>query len=188
MARLKDVAKVIIFLIGGFAIIVVGGFMMRSVAKLWDNNTEKKTKNKHSSSGTIMSLTIAFLVMFVLALFIQFSDASIGQYSVNLTNDAKEVTVDKQVQIAADLTNNQDRDQPFAYLVQIQNEDGVTVSLSWITGSLAPGQSMAPSQSWTPTIPGIYNAQIFVWKSIDDPDALSMPLSLEINVVETKNT
>ena len=42
MSKLKDVAKVIIFLIGGFAIIVVGGFMMRSIAKLWKSNDDKK--------------------------------------------------------------------------------------------------------------------------------------------------
>ena len=42
MPKLKDAAKVIIFLIGGFAIIVVGGFMMRSIAKLWENNDNKK--------------------------------------------------------------------------------------------------------------------------------------------------
>jgi hypothetical protein len=42
MPKLKDTAKVIIFLIGGFAIVVVGGFMMRSIAKLWENNDDKK--------------------------------------------------------------------------------------------------------------------------------------------------
>ena len=42
MPKLKDIAKVVIFLIGGFAIVVVGGFMMRSIAKLWENNDDKK--------------------------------------------------------------------------------------------------------------------------------------------------
>jgi hypothetical protein len=79
--------------------------------------------------------------------------------------------VDHQVQITVDLTNNQKRDQSFAYLVQIQNKDGVTISLSWIAGSLEPGQSMNPSQSWTPTEIGRCNTQIFVWESIDNPDA-----------------
>lgn len=119
---------------------------------------------------------------------IHFVDAVEPQkYSVSVTS-TREVLVDHQVQITADLTNNQKREQPFAYLVQIQNEDGVTISLSWITGSLAPGQSMNPSQSWMPTETGIYNAQIFVWESIDNPDALSAPLTIKINVVETINT
>ena len=46
-------------------------------------------------------------------------------------NSLASVSADQQVQITADLTSGQDRDQDFAYLVQIQNEDGVTVALSW---------------------------------------------------------
>ena len=94
-----------------------------------------------------------------------------------------EVNVDQQIQITADLANGQDRDQAFAYLVQLQDENGVTVSLSWITGSLAPGQSLNPAQSWTPTSAGTYNVQIFVWESVDNPDALSPPVSTTITVV-----
>ena len=119
---------------------------------------------------------------------IHFADAVQPQkYSVSVTSASK-VLVDHQVQITVDLTNNQKRDQPFAYLVQIQNKDGVTISLSWIAGSLEPGQSMNPSQSWTPTEIGRCNAQIFVWESVDNPDALSTPMAVTINVVETINT
>ena len=50
-----------------------------------------------------------------------------------------EVSVDQQVQIAADVSNGQDGDQEFAYLVQVQDSDGVTVSLAWITGALTAG-------------------------------------------------
>ena len=88
----------------------------------------------------------------------------------------------QQIQVTADLTNGQDRDQPFAYLVQIQDANGVTVSLSWITGTLTSGQSLNPAQSWTPSVTGTYTAQIFVWQSIDNPNALSPPLSTTITV------
>ncbi|MGH9909088.1 MAG: hypothetical protein ACRD32_00440 [Nitrososphaerales archaeon] len=97
-------------------------------------------------------------------------------------NELDEVSVDQQVQITADLANGQDRDQRFAYLVQI-SKGGVTYSLSWITGSLAPGQALNPAQSWTPTEAGTYDVQIFVWESVDNPDALSPPLETEIDVV-----
>ncbi len=88
----------------------------------------------------------------------------------------------QQIQVTADLTNGQDRDQPFAYLVQIQDANGVTVSLSWITGTLTAGQSLNPAQSWTPQSSGTYTAQTFVWQSIDNPNALSPPLTTTINV------
>ena len=104
------------------------------------------------------------------------------KYSATLTNGVWESKVNKQIQIASDITNNQDRSQPFAYLVQIQNQDGVVVSLSWLTGSLDPGQSLNPSQSWTPVLPGTYTAQIFVWTGINNPDALSPPLNMMITV------
>ncbi|HEV2193100.1 MAG TPA: hypothetical protein VGR54_05725 [Nitrosopumilaceae archaeon] len=97
-------------------------------------------------------------------------------------NALTSVKVNQQIQVTADLTNGQDRAQPFAYLVQIQDANGVTVSLSWITGTLTGGQSLNPAQSWTPTASGTYTAQIFVWQSIDNPNALSPPLSTTITV------
>ncbi|CAE6486890.1 hypothetical protein [Candidatus Nitrosotenuis uzonensis] len=97
-------------------------------------------------------------------------------------NTLDSVSVDQQVQITADLTNGQDREQPFAYLVQITNEDGVTVSLAWITGSLAPGQSFSPALSWTPSEAGTYTGTVFVWESVENPTALSPPVSVDITV------
>lgn len=97
-------------------------------------------------------------------------------------NTLDEVSVDQQVQITADLTNGQDREQPFAYLVQVQDENGVTVSLAWITGSLSAGQSFSPALSWIATAPGTYTATVFVWESVDNPTALSPPVSVDITV------
>ena len=100
-----------------------------------------------------------------------------------LENGMWNTKVGKQVQITTDVSNGQDRAQPFAYIVQIQNQDGIVYSLSWITGILDAGQSLSPSQSWMPTTPGIYTAQIFVWASVDNPDALSPPLAMKIVVL-----
>ena len=97
-------------------------------------------------------------------------------------NSIDAVSIDQQVQITADLSNGQDRDQDFAYLIQIQNSEGVTVSLSWIAGSLSPGQSFSPSASWTPTSVGTYTVTAFVWESIDNPTALSPPLTIDVSV------
>ena len=102
--------------------------------------------------------------------------------NATLENGIWNTKVGKQVQITTDVTNGQDRAQPFAYIVQIQNQDGVVYSLSWITGTLDAGQSLSPSQSWMPTTPGTYTAQIFVWASVDNPDALSPPLAMKIIV------
>ena len=97
-------------------------------------------------------------------------------------NSLSSVSVDQQVQIEADLVNGQDKDQPFAYIVQVQDGNGVTVSLAWITGSLAAGQSFSPALSWIPGDSGSYTATVFVWESVDNPTALSDTVEASINV------
>lgn len=97
-------------------------------------------------------------------------------------NSLNTIGIDQQVQITADVSNNQDRNQEFAYLVQVQNEDGVTVSLSWISGQFAPGQQLSPAVSWIPEFTGTYTATVFVWQSVDNPTALSPPLSSNLIV------
>jgi hypothetical protein len=92
--------------------------------------------------------------------------------------------VDEQIMIMADISNNQDVQQNFAYITQVKNDDDVVISLSWLTGSLSPRQSFSPAQSWIPNESGNYHIQIFVWESIDNPESLSPPLSMTVNVKE----
>jgi hypothetical protein len=97
-------------------------------------------------------------------------------------NTLSSVSVDQQVQITCDVANGQDREQPFAYLIQIQDGNGVTVSLAWITGSLSPGQSFSPALSWIPSSAGSFDMTAFVWESVDNPTALSPPQDISITV------
>jgi hypothetical protein len=48
---------------------------------------------------------------------------------------------------------------------------------------MVPKQTLNLGQSWLPTKTGTYTAQIFVWESINNPNALSPPLSLQIQVM-----
>ena len=132
------------------------------------------------------SYLLALLPIFLLlnnTAFAAVSDDSIIQNAQLVSQDEDKVTVDKQVMVVSDISNGQDRDQKFAYIVQIRDENDVVISLSWLTGSLAPGQTFSPALSWTPTSPGIHTIQIFVWESVDNPDALSPPLLLSVEVV-----
>jgi hypothetical protein len=97
------------------------------------------------------------------------------------------VKVGQQIQITYDLANGLNCVQPFAYIVQIQDVDGKTVSLSWITGTLLADQSLNPAQSWTPQHNGTYTAQIFTWQSIDNPNALAPPVIITLNVEPNSN-
>ena len=51
MSKIKAVAKTIVMIISGVAIVVVGGFMMGAIARLWagkepKNHKDSKTKEK----------------------------------------------------------------------------------------------------------------------------------------------
>jgi len=92
------------------------------------------------------------------------------------------ISVDQQVQFSSTLINNQNSEQPFAYLVRIQDDTDATISLAWITGSMSPGQTFSPALSWIPTEIGDYKTSIFFWKSIDDPIVLHPNISLTFNV------
>ncbi len=97
-------------------------------------------------------------------------------------NTLDTISVDTQIQLESDVTNGQDKTQEFAYLIQVQDENGVTVSLNWITGSLTEGQSLSPAVSWTPSEAGTYDVTAFVWESIENPTALSPTATIAITV------
>jgi len=110
--------------------------------------------------------------------------ADTGDVSSKIQSEIHTLTVGNQIMVTADVSNSQNVQQPFAYLTQIKNENGVVISLSWLTGSLSPRQSLSPAQSWTPTESGLYHIEIFVWESVDNPQALSPPLSMDVMVVD----
>ena len=92
------------------------------------------------------------------------------------------LNVDRQFQISADITNNQERSQNFVYLVQIKNKTGFVVSLGWISGQLTPDQKLSPSLSWTPNKSGEFTAEVFVWGGLINHSALAEYTTLQINV------
>jgi hypothetical protein len=98
-------------------------------------------------------------------------------------NRITEIAIDQQVEIAIALRSSEDRPQKFAYLGQITNEMGEIVLLSWIDGILDPLQTLSPSISWIPNRSGQYMATVFVWESVENPTALSPPLSIDLKVI-----
>lgn len=130
-------------------------------------------------------MKIIFLSLFLLV----FSVGTVFADSVTseISSEKKSHVVNEQIMIVADVSNSQNIQQPFAYLTQVTNDENIVVSLSWLTGSLSPNQSLSPAQSWLPTKSGLYTIEIFVWESIDNPEALSPSLSMTVNVHEQKS-
>ena len=127
-----------------------------------------------------MKILILSLLVLVSGLGIAFADPVTTQSA----SEDKMHFVDEQIMIMADISNNQDTQQNFAYITQVKTDEDVVISLSWLTGSLSPRQSFSPAQSWIPSESGTYHIQVYVWESIDHPSALSPPLSMIVNVVE----
>jgi hypothetical protein len=127
-----------------------------------------------------MKIILFSLIVLGFGVGISFADPVTTQTS----SENKIHFVDEQIMIMADISNNQDTQQDFAYITQVRSDDDIVISLSWLTGSLSPRQSFSPAQSWIPTEPGTYHIQVYVWESIDNPSALSPPLSMTVNVSE----
>jgi hypothetical protein len=127
-----------------------------------------------------MKIILFSLIVLGFGVGISFADPVTTQTS----SEDKIHFVDEQIMIMADISNNQDTQQDFAYITQVRSDDDIVISLSWLTGSLSPRQSFSPAQSWIPTEPGTYHIQVYVWESIDNPSALSPPLSMTVNVSE----
>ncbi|MDE1765833.1 MAG: SIR2 family protein [Thaumarchaeota archaeon] len=98
-------------------------------------------------------------------------------------NTLTSAKTNQEIHMASDLVNDQNKDQPFAYLVQVQDDKGITVSLTHISGTVSSKQSSPVTQRWIPTLPGNYTIQIFVWRSIENPNALCPPTQIRIRVV-----
>ena len=127
-------------------------------------------------------MKVLFFSVFLIATSIGYVFAE--PITAQVSSNEKTHFVDEQIMIMADISNNQDVQQNFAYITQVKNDNDIVISLSWLTGSLSPGQSFSPAQSWIPKESGNYYIQVFVWESIDNPEALSPPLSMTINVSE----
>jgi hypothetical protein len=56
------------------------------------------------------------------------------------------IQLDQQVQFTADIKNNQNIEQDFAFVVTIDN---LQKQVKWITGRLAPGQTLSPAVSFS---------------------------------------
>lgn len=136
----------------------------------------------------VLVLIMIFSIFFVFASNDAFGEGALDRISVNaprLVNPfgepvSEHVNINQNVQIAADIVNNQNVSQPFVYIVQVKNSNNVILAISWISGSLEPQQSFSPALSWTPQSTDTYKAEIYVWKSIAEPEALAQQSTINI--------
>lgn len=102
--------------------------------------------------------------------------------SDSLGNPLNSIEKNSRVQIVGSITNEQNFDQKFVYLIQIKDQFDSVVSISWITGELTGLQNLDVSQSWLPKNSGTFFIETYVWNSISEQIPLSSPNELSIIV------
>lgn len=94
----------------------------------------------------------------------------------------QEFNKDDQIQIVGDIQNQLDFGQEFVFLIQILDDKGSVVSLSWIKGELLAIQDLQVSQSWVPKNSGSYTIETFIWDSLQSPIPMTSPISVSLYV------
>ena len=92
------------------------------------------------------------------------------------------VVPNQEINIMTDITNSQDAEQAFAYIVQITEPDGIRTQPIWTNGLLASRQSKTSTVIWSPVKPGRYIVAIHVWESLNNPIPLTEPLKMPVSV------
>ncbi len=111
----------------------------------------------------------------------------LAKFRVVDANKAKlrQIYVGQEIQLQSKATNNLDSVQPFTYIAQIKDQEGITVMLESNQGKLSPQKQSRLAVKWFAEEPGKYSIEIFVWKNLDDPSPLTaQPLK---TLIEVKN-
>lgn len=98
-------------------------------------------------------------------------------------NQLAQISTGQTVLVRAKIKNNQNKPQDFSYIIQVQDDQSTSISLSSISGTLDSNQSLSPALSWIPPRAGEYEITIFIWEAMDNPTALSPPTTLTIKAV-----
>jgi len=90
----------------------------------------------------------------------------------------------EQVMLSTEMSNTATEDQPMLYIVQVKDETGRVVYLSFISGTVPAGETYEFGIGWTPTVAGTYTVEVFAWVSWAEPTPLSDVATATITIVE----
>lgn len=57
--------------------------------------------------------------------------------------------------------------QKISYIVQVKDSQGEVVYLKWVNDTINPSNEINEQIQWTPTTPGKYSAEVYVWDGMD---------------------
>ena len=100
-----------------------------------------------------------------------------------LHGSIKEVNVGTPIVFQHDINNGTDLNQSFIHILQIIDENGITISLTWSTGELMTNESKHVSKTWINDNTGKYTLQFFVWESMENPKVFDSMHEIIINMM-----
>lgn len=92
---------------------------------------------------------------------------------VMTSNNTIDMRVGDKVMIISEIKNNEERDQRVFYIVQVKDDVGTTVLLTWLTRTFSANEVSRLSVTWVPELEGEYNVETFAWGDIKTPTPLS---------------
>jgi hypothetical protein len=93
-------------------------------------------------------------------------------------NKVGSVTAGQMAGVKSEIINQYNTERTFAYIVQISDENGFTVFLSWVEDlTVLPNRTIKPAVFWLAEEQGNFLVEVFVWRSLAIPDPLVSPES-----------
>jgi plastocyanin len=92
--------------------------------------------------------------------------------------------IGQQVIVSTSIKNMLEVYQDYTYIVRINDDNDVTVLLTWKSDSVSPLALSKPSITWMPEDPDIYSIEIFVWSNMQKPEPLSLHVGKATLIVQ----
>lgn len=78
---------------------------------------------------------------------------------------------------------NYQNGQKISYIVQVKDSQGKVVYLKWVDDTINPSNEVNEQIQWTPTIPGKYSAEVYVWDGMDSLVPLTQNTGYQFQVL-----
>ncbi len=76
--------------------------------------------------------------------------------------------------VKSEIVNQSTEARAFAYIVQVKDEHGYPVFISWVGDlTVLPGRTVKPTIFWLAQDKGTYEVDVFLWRSINNAEVLS---------------
>lgn len=90
-----------------------------------------------------------------------------------------------QVMLSTTISNPQSARQPFITLFEVRDSNQVTVFLSWVSGTIPPGEQFDLGVMWQPQTTGSYNVRTYAVTDLKNPQILSAAKTATVSVGQT---